>query len=339
MPQQLSNNARSTLVSTINDTATSLTIQSGAADLFPVADVGSGSLPSVDDWFKATLQDVSGHVEIIYVRTRNSGSAVFSNVLRGQEGTTARSFVAGAIVGLRVTAADIQGVIDLPGSNNTFVGDNTFTQPVTGDLVGDVTGNVTGDVTGEHLSGSINSAVTATTQTAGTNTTQVSTTAFVKTAIDNYDSALTVSTGQIEDDAVTTAKIAPTGVTAGTYGSATEIPSIAVNSEGQVTSATTNTITIADPIGVGQTWQAVSRAVNTNYTNDTGRPIQVMAGIYSSYGVYSSAVVGGVTMGQGYLYSCCGVGVNFDMPYSFIVPAGATYRINGTAVRNWAELR
>jgi len=180
---------------------------------------------------------------------------------------------------------------------------------------------------------------TAPTATAGNSTTQVATTAFVTTAVSNYDSALTVSTSQIEDGVVTTAKIAPTGVSANTYGSATAIPVVTVNAEGQVTSATTAAITIADPIGVNQSWQAVSRAVNTTYTNTTGRPIQVMAGIYSTYGVASYAVVGGVTMGRGYLYSCCGVGVNFDMPYSFIVPAGATYAIYGTSVQNWAELR
>jgi hypothetical protein len=148
MPQQFSNNARSVLQSTITDTATSLTIASGAADLFPTANVGTGSIPSVNNWFKATIQDVSGNVEIIYVRTRNAGSAVFSNILRAQEGTTARTFVAGSVVGLRVTAADIQASINIPGADNTFTGDNTFAQPINGDLVGDVTGNLTGSVTG-----------------------------------------------------------------------------------------------------------------------------------------------------------------------------------------------
>jgi hypothetical protein len=148
MPQQFSNNARSVLQSTITDTATSLTIASGTADLFPTANVGTGSIPSANNWFKATLQDVSGNVEIIYVRTRNAGSAVFSNVLRAQEGTTARTFVAGSVVGLRVTAADIQASINIPGANNTFTGSNTFTQAINGNLTGNVTGNVTGDVTG-----------------------------------------------------------------------------------------------------------------------------------------------------------------------------------------------
>jgi hypothetical protein len=163
MPQQFSNNARSTLTGTITDSATSFTIQSAAADLFPVANVGSGSLPSASNWFKATLQDVSGNVEIVYVRTRNSGSAVFSNVIRAQEGTTARAFVAGTVVGLRVTASDLQAALDVLGNDNTFTGDNTFNQPITGDLVGDVTGNLTGDVTGDvtgNLTGDVTGDVT-----------------------------------------------------------------------------------------------------------------------------------------------------------------------------------
>lgn len=183
-------------------------------------------------------------------------------------------------------------------------------------------------------------APAAPTATAGTSTTQLATTAFVGAAVTAYDSALTVSTSQIENDAVTTANIAPTGVSAGTYGSSSAIPVVTVNAEGQVTSASTAAITIADPIGVNQTWQTVSRSVNTNYTNTTGRPIQVSAGIYYGYdGTQAAAVVGGVTICTMRVYSCCGVGVSVDYPISFIVPAGATYRINGGAVRAWAELR
>jgi len=111
MAQQFTNNARSTITSTISASDTTLTVQSAAADLFPVADVGTGSIPSANSWFKATLQDVSGNVEIIHVRTRNSGSAVFSNIIRAREGTTAREFIAGTIVGLRLTAADIGTVV------------------------------------------------------------------------------------------------------------------------------------------------------------------------------------------------------------------------------------
>ena len=148
MPQQFSNNARSTLSSTITESATSLTIQAGAADLFPTANVGTGDIPSADNWFKATLQDVNGNVEIIYVRTRTVGSAVFSNIIRGREGTTARTFVAGSVVGLRVTAADIQASINIPAADNTFSGENEFLQPIIGNLTGNVVGDVTGDASG-----------------------------------------------------------------------------------------------------------------------------------------------------------------------------------------------
>lgn len=48
----------------------------------------------------------------------------------------------------------------------------------------------------------------APTASAGTNTTQLATTAFVTAAVTAYDTALTVSTAQIENDAVTADKIA-----------------------------------------------------------------------------------------------------------------------------------
>jgi hypothetical protein len=192
MPQQFSNNARSTLTSTINAAATALTIQAEAADLFPVANVGTGSIPSTNNWFKTTLQDVSGNVEIIYVRTRTAGSAVFSNILRGQEGTTAREFVAGAIVGLRLTAADVQASINIPSADNTFSGDNEFLG--TADFLDAVEFSDSVSFTAEITSSGATTftqastvdfagATTGVTQPFGTNNTTLSTTAFVQAAL------------------------------------------------------------------------------------------------------------------------------------------------------------
>ena len=164
MAQQFKNNARALLVSSINSSVTSFVIESAKADLFPVADVGSSSLPSANSWFKATLQDSSGAVEIVAVRTRTAGSGVCSNVIRGYDGTTALSFVAGTVVGLRITAADVQSALDLPGQNNTFAGNNTFTgtnsfsSAITGNLTGNVTGNVTGNATTATSAGAITNA-------------------------------------------------------------------------------------------------------------------------------------------------------------------------------------
>ena len=184
---------------------------------------------------------------------------------------------------------------------------------------------------------------TAPTATSGTNTTQLATTAFVaaasSAAVTAYDAALTVSTSQIENDAVTTAKIAPTGVSAGTYGSSSAIPSITVNAEGQVTSATTAAITIADPIGVNQTWQAVSRSLGTTYTNSTGRPIQVMVSMRGQGAGAAIAYVGSLEIARANSPDCCGVAQYPTVPFSFIVPAGDTYRCTGNGLSRWVELR
>ena len=84
-------------------------------------------------------------------------------------------------------------------------------------------------------------------------------------------------------------------------------------------------------LGVGQTWLNLtsSRLPNTTYTNNTGRPIQVM--INYNFGQSGSIVLGGVElpMVDGDAYSF----------FNFIIPNGSTYRINGGGIVSWAELR
>ena len=84
-------------------------------------------------------------------------------------------------------------------------------------------------------------------------------------------------------------------------------------------------------LGVGQTWQNVtsSRSVGVTYTNDTGKPIQVM--INHNFGQSGSIVLGGVELpvADGDSYSF----------FNFVVPSGSTYRINGGGIVSWAELR
>lgn len=108
MAQKFSNGARALLAAAINSTDTAFSIESGGA-LFPIANTGTSAISSAADWFKLVIQDQDGY-EIIYVRTHTSASNDFSNVLRGQEGTTARGFTAGATVGLRPTAGDADHV-------------------------------------------------------------------------------------------------------------------------------------------------------------------------------------------------------------------------------------
>ena len=100
-----------------------------------------------------------------------------------------------------------------------------------------------------------------------------------------------------------------------------------------------------NPIGVGQTWVDLtdSRAFDTDYTNNTGRPIMVNAAP-KGYEVTGSEKIAAYVDGV-LVYAVQGAtsGANHYQTYnvSFIVPAGATYRIVGLnrALFHWAELR
>jgi hypothetical protein len=121
MSQKFAIAARSALMANIAAGDTSLTVDITKADLFPVADTNTSAVPTVGkDFFKIVLEDSSHNIEIVYVRTRALGSASMTNLLRGQEGTTARAYLAGSIVGLRHTAADLADAIDLASTATAF---------------------------------------------------------------------------------------------------------------------------------------------------------------------------------------------------------------------------
>lgn len=94
MPKKFTNRARSLLQSTISAAATSLSVEAGKADRFPVGNTADWATPG--DWFTCILEDAAGNLEIIKVGTRASGSAALGNVLRGQFGTTALSWTTGS---------------------------------------------------------------------------------------------------------------------------------------------------------------------------------------------------------------------------------------------------
>ena len=113
------NNASTALAAGINNSVTSLSVSSGTGALFPN--------PSNPDIFYATLTDSSGNVEIVRVTARSTDTFT---VVRGQDGTSARSWSAGALVELRVTKAmlddiktDVQAA--LRAAANTFTNNQT----------------------------------------------------------------------------------------------------------------------------------------------------------------------------------------------------------------------
>lgn len=106
MGQLFANGARAALSTGITAGDTTLTITSGGA-LFPIANTDAGVIGGSTSWYKAVLDDDT-NFEIVYIRTHTSGATSFTNVMRAQEGTTARAFAAGAVLGVRVTADDMR---------------------------------------------------------------------------------------------------------------------------------------------------------------------------------------------------------------------------------------
>lgn len=189
MGQKFTNNARSRLVGALSNSATSFTVESATADLFPIGTT-SDWLTTLD-WFKATIENSLGQIEIVKVGTRSLGSGVFSNVQRGQDGTTAIAFDAGAVVGLRITATDLEdsiqralNAVQLEG-NESIDGIKTFLQTIIGDLQGNADTATLAALASVAASADalkadivIPTGATGTTQAAKDATTKMATTAF-----------------------------------------------------------------------------------------------------------------------------------------------------------------
>jgi hypothetical protein len=127
MTQLYSNNAISTLSAGIGTSDTTLFIQGAHGSRFPVVTGGNVA--------KATLEDASGNIEIVAITAHSSGSASLT-VVRAQEGTTARAFIIGDLVEMRLTAAaltafevDIDALFALKGDINgeNWTGTHDFT--------------------------------------------------------------------------------------------------------------------------------------------------------------------------------------------------------------------
>ena len=91
-------------------------------------------------------------------------------------------------------------------------------------------------------------------------------------------------------------------------------------------------------LGVGQTWQVLtgSRAIDTAYTNSTGRPIKVaVTWIGEAGATVDEFLIDGVVIHR--WSSIYVAGGTWTM--SEIVPAGSTYQMNALTLVLWNELR
>jgi microcystin-dependent protein len=167
MATKFTNNASATLATSINNSVTSIVVTAGQGALFPTLSAG--------DVFFATLVDSSNNLEIIKVTARATDTFT---AVRGQDGTLARSYTAGDRVELRPVAAALDTFAQL-ASNQTMSGNNTLSGNNThsGNNTFSGTNNFTGVAT--LASPVMTGTPVAPTAAAGTNTTQLATTAFV----------------------------------------------------------------------------------------------------------------------------------------------------------------
>ena len=117
MAMKFTNNASTTLASSITNVATSLTVASGTGTLFPSL---GGS-----DYFYCTLTNSNGAIEIIKVTARSTDTFT---ITRGQDGTSGAPWNSGDKVELRLVAASLNDIPKLD-EVNTFTGANAYGTP------------------------------------------------------------------------------------------------------------------------------------------------------------------------------------------------------------------
>ena len=132
MPQKFANNAQSVLVSGITAVATSLTVETLKADLFPQATTTTWVTPL--DFFKLVLSDGVNR-EVVRVGIRAFNSPVMSNILRAQDGTTALAFPNGATVICGFVARDVDDINVTVGAQGTQIVANAATAAAASALI------------------------------------------------------------------------------------------------------------------------------------------------------------------------------------------------------------
>ena len=92
-------------------------------------------------------------------------------------------------------------------------------------------------------------------------------------------------------------------------------------------------------VGVNQTWQGVTRAIGTTYTNSTGKPILVAI----TYSCNASNTVQGLIINGTTVYAGSTTTAGYPGSFVLLIPNGATYvtttNVGVISLVTWTELR
>ena len=121
------NNAFGNLASGITSGTTSVTLQAGHGDRFPVI--------SSPDYTFLTFEDAAGNREIVKVTNRAAASDVLT-IVRAQEGTTARAWTTSDVVELRMVASLVQDAMGHPTKTTDAHAASAIAATPTGNLAG-----------------------------------------------------------------------------------------------------------------------------------------------------------------------------------------------------------
>ncbi len=101
MPVIVRNNVSDTLADAVSSTNTAIVVDNGSK--FPA--------PTGDEYFYATIESPNGVIEVVKVTSRLND---ILSIERGQDGTFAADFDAGAVVEMRITAASVRDIFENP---------------------------------------------------------------------------------------------------------------------------------------------------------------------------------------------------------------------------------
>ena len=290
----------------INLLTESLSI-TGGSNLTSTA-ASNGVSVALDENISLSSMALSGGAVITGVTTATGGvvGALTGNVtgnVSGNAGTATALETARTIGGV---SFDGTANINLPGVNATGNQDTSGNAATATALANGRNFSIAGDITAAAVSfdGTGNVALNATIDdnsvALGTKTTGN----YVATVADSGSGNLTVS-GSGSETAAVTLDLSDTGVSAGTVGSTTAIPVLAIDAKGRITSASTASISTDltvggdsgsdETISTGETL-TVSGGSNVTTTMSTN---EVSVALDSNISLGTIALTGGMTVGAG----------------------------------------